>query len=862
MKILLDLQACQSNGSRNRGIGRYSLALAKAMIEVAPEHEFWILLNAAFPETVSPLKNEFSGLLDAGRIVVFQAPAGSAEFGVGSAWRTRAAELLRAHTIDAIEPDVVHVASMFEGQMDDCVVDIESSASRIPVAVTLYDLIPLIYAERYLAYERTRSWYLRKLDALARADLLLGISAATCTEASAHLSPGPRRIVNISAAADPMFSPDAGMALSTRPTLQRLGIDRSFVMYTGGIDWRKNLEGLIRAYALLPASLRASHQLAIVCHAEAHDLTRLRSTAKSVGLHADELVLTGFISNDDLIVLYRACELFVFPSLHEGFGLPALEAMRCGAPVIGSNTSSLPEVIGRPDALFDPRSDRSISELMQRGLQDEEFRKSLKDHAAIWSAQFSWHQTASLAVSALEALCATREASARFGQSHKVLGRKPRLAMVSPVPPARTGIANYCAELLPSLSRHYEIELITSQVQVDLPPEVAGMPVRSVDWFRKHADNFDRVIYQFGNSEFHKHMFSLLNEHPGVVVLHDFFLSSALNWMEITGFQPNALHDALLGSHGAEALQFDREHGREATLLKYPASQLVTGRATGVIVHSDLVMKMADRWYGEGTSSSWRMIRHLREAPKRHDRARAREQLGLKPDDYLVCSFGHLSASKLNLRLLDAWSLSRLAKRSNCHLVFVGEISPHPYGAEVAAKVRTLSKSSHISITGYADTELFQTHLLAADAAVQLRGTSRGETSGAVLDCLAFGIPTVINTKGSVIDYPESLFIRIEGDFSDDELARAIESLHDDMNGRKRLSVAGRDWVQNQHDPEKIAKQYRDAIEHFATHPQHPIYWRLLQAIANLPGQPTTDDEIRLARAIAATLPAWTRHPP
>lgn len=116
-------------------------------------------------------------------------------------------------------------------------------------------------------------------------------------------------------------------------------------MYTGGIDHRKNIEGLIKAWSELPMQLRRTHQLAVVCHANENDKLRLYDLAASFGLKDCDLVLTGFVPDEDLLLLYNACELFVFPSWHEGFGLPALEAMQCGKPVLAANRASLPEVV-------------------------------------------------------------------------------------------------------------------------------------------------------------------------------------------------------------------------------------------------------------------------------------------------------------------------------------------------------------------------------------------------------------------------------------------------------------------------------------------------------------------------------------
>ncbi|MGF6641444.1 glycosyltransferase involved in cell wall biosynthesis [Paraburkholderia sp. MM6662-R1] len=128
-----------------------------------------------------------------------------------------------------------------------------------------------------------------------------------------------------------------------------------------------------------------------------------------MGLEKSDLILTGYLPDDDLIVLYSECHLFVFPSFHEGFGLPVLEAMSCGAAVIGSNTSSIPEVVGRDDALFDPKSTNDIARLISRALTDEDFWRSLKEHALIQAKKYSWDQCAATTIREFEKLHARED---------------------------------------------------------------------------------------------------------------------------------------------------------------------------------------------------------------------------------------------------------------------------------------------------------------------------------------------------------------------------------------------------------------------------------------------------------------------
>lgn len=410
MRILIDLQGAQ-NGSRHRGIGRYSLALANAIARNRGGHEIFIFLNGLFPETIDEIRESFLGLLPNHHFIIFNATGPVDELPVENTWRVRSAELLREKLINDLSPDIVLISSLIEGACDNTVTSIGQLFSRVPTAVVLYDLIPFLDPEKYIGWGPAKNWYYRKIDALKRADLLLAISKSAQNEAIDHLGVHHQRTVNISSAADSSFKKLNLTATEVSKVFSCYGIKRKFLMHSSAFDERKNFEGLIKAFALLPKKLRANFQLVLVCKIDDAGRDTLNSLASMVGLEKDELVLTGFVSDANLIALYSECYLFVFPSFHEGFGLPALEAMCCGAPAIGSNTSSIPEVIGRTDALFDPKSTESIARLIEKVLTDSDFWQSLKDHAITQSKKFNWNECAIAAIKGFEELHKNKSSS-------------------------------------------------------------------------------------------------------------------------------------------------------------------------------------------------------------------------------------------------------------------------------------------------------------------------------------------------------------------------------------------------------------------------------------------------------------------
>ncbi|MFA7383432.1 MAG: glycosyltransferase [Desulfurivibrionaceae bacterium] len=832
MKIVIDLQACQT-ASRFRGMGRYSLALAQAMARKPRGHELWLALSGALPEAIDHIRESFAGLIPKEHIVSFAVPGPVAGNILPPSHRVRVAELTREVFLADLKPDFIHVSSMFEGWVDDAVTSLGRLPFSIPSAVTFYDLIPLRHPETYLHDPAMRAWYQRKIASLRRADLLLAISAHAKSEAVAELGIQEDAVVNISAAAEPCFKRLALSPESERLIRARYQVAKPFVMYAGGFDARKNIDSLLTAFSRLDQQTIASHQLLIVGKSGADSQAHLTRLARQCGLAEDKVIFTGYVDDLDLVALYNLCALFVLPSLHEGFGLPALEAMACGAAVIGADRTSIPEVLGLREALFDPFQVPAITAKLSEALNDPDLRQRLREHGGRQAGEFSWERSAQSALAAMEAVFEKRQPLSGRSQNDLPAAKKRQpLAYVSPLPPAKTGIADYSAELLPALAEFYAITLIDEDPEAVLPELRKLYPVRSADWFADHAADFPRILYQFGNSPFHKRMFALLARHPGTVVLHDFFLSSVVHWMESAGHYGDFFSKALFAGHGYAALAEESTCTPQAAVLKYPCNYEVLTEAAGVIVHSGHARDLTACWYGQAALDEMRVIPQVREIPQALSREQARARLGLADDLFLLCSFGQLAPVKLNHRLIEAWLGSCLGADPKCRLLFVGQHADPDYSRIIERAMANQAAPGNIAITGFVTPELFRDYLAAADAAVQLRSGSRGETSRAVLDCLAHGLPLIINAHGAMAEWPEDILIKLADDFAPRALSEALDRLAADAFLRRTLSQKAVAHVRAQHDPKLVAAAFFAAIEDFAATSRRAHYRALLPALA------------------------------
>lgn len=861
MNILLDLQGAQTE-SRLRGIGRQALGLATAILRRNRDHEIAILLNDRLTDNLDALRQHFAALLPEDRIKTFHPPGAVAERDPRNLWRATAAELLREATIARLQPDIVHLSSLFEGYVDDAVTSIGRLGTRFVTAATLHDLIPLADADRYLGDPGPRRHWLRRAQSLKRADLLVSVSEASKREAVQLLHIPPERITVISAGVDPMFHPvplDEVGQLRLRTTYR---LDRPFLLYVGAIDARKNVDLIFEAFARLPSAVQDAHLLAFAGTLFDEEIGQLRLAAAGRGIPASTLRFCRHVPDDDLVALYQASAVFVFPSVREGFGLPALEAMACGAAVLASNTTSLPEVVGNDALLFDPRDAAALATKLTTLLTDDAASAQARAFGVQRAATFTWDESARRALAAFEAAHERHRAQrpAPHGPRHEtaMVAARPRLAFLSPLPPEQSGIASYSVALLRELGRFYDIECIGIEADCDDPWVVANFPLRDIAFFERNATRYDRIVYCVGNSHFHAHMLALMERFAGVVILHDFVLSDLIDWMSSAGrLRQDGFVRELYRTHGLAALIEERASGRRHAIDRFACNGVVFRAAQGVIVHSRYALDQARTLFGASVIDRTTVIPHLKAVPAAVDRRGARERLGLADRDILVCSFGILTRRKCSRDLCEAWLASATGRRAGARLVFVGATQDGPYGQDLQTAIAAAPEGTRIDITGYVDQGRYRDYLAAADLAVQLRTTSRGETSGAVLDCLASGVAVVVNAHGPAAEYPDDVVVQLPDRFTTAELADTIDAFCGDPALRAARAARGLSHIGTGHDPALVGALFHEAIERFFGSGAERDEQTVLDAVARitLPVGPDQDDLLALTAVIARERP-------
>lgn len=251
--------------------------------------------------------------------------------------------------------------------------------------VTVHDVIPLVFREQYLKTFVERTYYNLALKvAMSRSSMIITDSTFSMNEIIKYLDVPIKKIRVIPLACGKEFKPVLEMN-RLKNVREKFGLRRPFLLTIGGNEPRKNAVRLINIFEGI--SEKYDVDLVVVGG-------NWRGNGFSKGiLKANNVYFLGSVEQEDLVALYSAAELFVFPSLYEGFGLPILEAMACGSPVVASNTSSIPEVAGDAALLFDPRDQEDMNRIIVGILSSRETKEELKQKGLERAKKFTWEST-------------------------------------------------------------------------------------------------------------------------------------------------------------------------------------------------------------------------------------------------------------------------------------------------------------------------------------------------------------------------------------------------------------------------------------------------------------------------------------
>ena len=269
--------------------------------------------------------------------------------------------------------------------------------SQIPIVVVIYDMTPYLFPDFYQTEPQDKQIVQLKERLFSGSALFLCLSLNTAKDLKEIWDIDDRKICVIGTGVSKFFYPTEHESV----ILEKFAIHSPYVFCIGRKDPRKQTHELIHAFADLKKERSDPLQLVLTCNVSNETRQQWENFAKSLGLKNTDVVITGTVSDIELRALYSTCQLFVEPSLYEGFGYPPAEAAACGAVVITSNTSSLPEVLQNPDATFDPSDRQQLVSLMNLALSNEQFRSTNRTRSQLALQNHRWEKVCEKALDAL-----------------------------------------------------------------------------------------------------------------------------------------------------------------------------------------------------------------------------------------------------------------------------------------------------------------------------------------------------------------------------------------------------------------------------------------------------------------------------
>ena len=542
--IVVDLQAIQSVDQRHRGIPRYITDLTAAVEAINPAAVATYTVN---PDLALPEVGLSQRLVEAGK-------------------------LGRSDDVDWAHVPLLHIASPMEMSVPEHrLLPPAARAAGVPWAVTFYDLIPHLMPDFYLEDPGLRRRYRARLQLVRTATAVLTLSEASRIDVAEHLGIDPGRIFVAGAGTSARFVPPASRTAAAAEAAAAVpGLRAPYVFYIGSYEKRKNLEPLLEAWSQLPTAVRSRWQLALCCPLRPLERNHLLWRARQMGIE-ESICLTGFVDDAVLLRLHQGTDLFVFPSLYEGYGLPVAEALACGAPVLAADASSLPEIVGA-EALFDASRPEAMAAAIERGLTDDAFRQRLL--AAAGRAPSSWDDVAHATLEVYERILAgdlapTAETCVHLRRTGVAKERR-RVALAAALPPDGGAAGEWNSEVLAALAAKPGLEVqafadrpVGAEIEQsafnagrprrDLigPAGVPVHPLAALEAVEGLSGRFDSVIYVVADDADHTGCLAALRRRrDGVVVAHQAALSELYGHAARSGALTGGLEATIRAAYG------------------------------------------------------------------------------------------------------------------------------------------------------------------------------------------------------------------------------------------------------------------------------------------------------------------------
>ena len=653
-------------------------------------------------------------------------------------------------------------------------------------AAVVHDFIPWRNPERYLADVADKLAYVTALRWLARADLFAPNSHTTARGLQALIEVDPDNVNVTGCAVDSAF--EALCHLQSRPSSVH-------ILVIGGSDPRKNPEVAIKAHARSRVLQEKNLTLVITGVYGGEELHQFRELIRSEG-GREELVKTpGHIPQSALLNLYASARVVVCPSLDEGFSLPVVEAMAAGIPCLVSDIPAHRELVADPALRFGVDDPDDLANSLERLVEDNEWRNVVTTQQRDWWPRFQGREVGLRFWEPILRQLEARSALRGFKHSRTLHGSRPRVTLVSPLPPTPSGVADHTAAISLELAKLVDLTILT---ETQNPFPIEGVEICKNYGVLPHIDpDVDRVVSIVGNEPRYINTYKLLMRFGGACIAHD---------ARMLGFYSALVGDAKTSKMASQELgrqvseiEVKHWHANQGQIEALFLDEFLT-RSSPLIVHSPITSRRLLKRCGQApTLLPFCIYRSIpNERLTLEGRAEARRRLGIKKDEVVIATFGIVHSSKAPdvcitaVEILRRWGI-------DATLHFVGSsMHHHDKGASLLSMTKQMGISNHIRLPmqDFVPEQTYQDYLAGADLGIQLRTCDLGSISGALMDCAAAGLPTATNfSLAEALMISVSYVRTIPDTLSPDLLATELAELLKMGDTQERLECERLDFV-------------------------------------------------------------------
>jgi glycosyltransferase involved in cell wall biosynthesis len=556
----------------------------------------------------------------------------------------------------------------------------------------------------------------------------------------------------------------------------------------------------------LSEKLRSSFKLVLDVEEELQP--QLHQLARHLGIHHDVRLL-DYPGDKKLLDLYRNCTALVLPSLHEGFGLPLLEAMSFSKPILASNRSSVPEVVGDAALLFDPSDRKDAADKMTILLSDKGLQKQLGQKGLERLSKFSWEKSVQELKSVYESAVADKRPTRTT----------ERIAYFSPLYPTQSGISEYSTELLKELAKHMRIDVFVDNPEAISRYAPYRLELREASEFEELWRDYSLAIYQIGNSTYHSWILQILGNHPGLCVFHDFNLHNFLFLHAIEKGDELTYLCAMAYQYGEKGLLLAEEQlkaraAKHEYVQQYPLNSAIllsakpaisVGKETTKYLTSELTPPVTIIPLGANL---------LDDSSLKTQRSLSRKLLDLSEPDFVFFVGGLIERQEYHQKRLELCLevFKKVVGRVPNSRLLIGGIVDDCVLAQLEQNISRLMLTGHVILRGCKDFPRdLDLYACASDVSINLRRAANALASGSTMKDLSRGLPVIASNNELYREFPDDCVWKVDEEAEETLLFEYMlylathRGVLETMSKNARKFITTRTWDQ-------IAKSYVQVI--------------------------------------------------